>query len=584
MSATLTILPDATSRVSNGTAGTVINGATFETGYNATATNHALLRYQTGGTLPTGLPTSENVVLARLSFTLSSVPGTVGDRLAYNLLAADYGAAVAEADWGSAGTPHALTNDPASTYGVRVLIDQLFAAGASAPAINTPVTMLVPTRFINTGTTVNSGFSDFELRPKTTPTAGQTMTWHGPTAVTSEYRPFLYVESLNDTELRAQNSHRFKAIGAESYVAFAPERIKGAPVKARVLLDAKSSTLDVLAENLVDISLNRNRVRPRKIAIGRAGAGGEIMFSVTPEKCLQLLPGLMKRNATSGAGPYTHEFKPCTTDEIRTYTFVQKEGPFRMVYPGCMISSLSLSAGLDEVVNASIGVEARNEWVYDTNSAGEDDQYIMAGSAAYDSVANSVLSFVGAQVSFGDVGGTLIADQGLVQNCSINIRQSVNECRGLNRQREVASHYALGFEAELNFTMYFENEWQYRKFINDASREFPTKPQIGTSIQLQQIEFSFAGALGVDTQEIKITAHKVMFTTVRKPIGSEGAIMLECSGSAVFDDGAANANITIEVTNSEVSALFDLPAVGDGSPGSVDAITVLPRGVIVPTA
>lgn len=579
MSVTLTLLPDATSRVSNGTTGTVINGTTFVTGYNATATNHALLRYQTGGTLPTGVPTTENVMTARISFTIQALPGTVGDRLAYNLFASDFGAAVVEADYNQA-----LTNDPTSAYGIRQLIDQVFAAGASAPAIDTPVTMLVPTRFINTGTTFNSGFSDFELRPKTVPTAGQIMTFHGPTAATTGFRPFLYIETLNDTELRAQNRYRRKAIGAESYVAFAPENIQGAPVKARVLLDARSSSLDVLAENLVDYSLNRNRVRPRKIAIGRSGAGGEIPFSVTPEKCLQLLPGLMTRTGTTGVGPYVHTFKPTTTDNIRTFTFVQKEGPFRMVYPGCMISRMSFAAGLDEIVSCSVGVEARNEWMYDTNAAGNNDQYILASTAAYDTVTNSVLSFVGAQVSFGDVGGSLIADQGLVQSCSVDIRQAVNECRGLNRQREVASHYALGFEAEINFTMYFQNEWQYRKFINDASREYPTRPQIGTSIQLQQIEFSFAGALGVATQEIKITAHKVLFSTVRKPIGSEGAIMLECNGMAVFDDGAANANITVQITNGEVAALFDLPNVGDGSPGSVDAISVLPRGVILPTS
>lgn len=584
MSATLTLQLDANSRVSNGTTGTAITGATFTTGYNATATNHALLRYLTGGTLPTGLPTTENVMLARLSFTLQAVPGTVGDRLAYNLYAADYGAAVADADWGTGGTPYALTNDPASSYGIRVLIDQLFAAGASAPAVDTPVTMLVPTRFINTGTTVNSGNSDFELRPATTPTAGQTMTFHGPTAANAAFKPFLYIESLNDTELRAQNRYRVKAVGAESYVAFSPEAYRGAPVKARVLLDARSTTLDVMADNLVDNSLNRNRVRPRKIAIGRSGAGGEILISVTPEKCVQLLPGLMKRSSTSGAGPYIHTFKPTTTDQIRTFTFVEKRGSFRQVYPGCMISRLSFSAGLDEIVTCSVGLSARNEWMYDENSAGNNDQYILASTAAYDTVANSVLSFVGAQVSFGDIGGSLIADQGLVQSCSIDIRQSVNECRGLNRQREVASHYALGFEADLSFTMYFENEWQYRKFINDASREFPTKPQIGTSIQFQQIEFSFAGALGVTTQEIKITAHKVLFSTVAKPVGSDGAIMLECQGMAVYDDGAATANITVTVTNSEVSALFDTPPVSTGAAGSVDPITVLPRGVTVPTS
>lgn len=526
-----------------------------------------------GATLPIGGATPSNACIRFNSSTVVPADTIVSSTLYVKVsaqgaipinidaYAVQFGAAITTADINLAANNSGIAEG--NTTGWVVYLKQILGTTA---VVGTTATIVIPSRFIIKGSTYNSGFSDFELRPGTSFVAGATAltTIHGPAAVTSSDKPTLAITTLTATELLAQNSYRNQEVGVETWVGFAQEATIGTPVKAKVLLDITSSTLDSYAVNLRSQSLSKQRAKPRKLAVGRAGAGGSVQFEVTPEKWVQLLPGLLKLNSSTGSGPYVHTFKIAQSNEIKGFTFVQKTGDFRQVFPGTMLDSLSLTANLDEPVKAGLSVQSRSLYEYDSNAAGTSDEYILSATAAYDTVDNTILSFVGAQVTFDGV-----VDRGLVQNVSITFRQGLQERRGLNRQRDVTSHYAMGFECAVSFSMYFEDVKQLQKFLGIGHTDFPNKA--AKSIQFQALQFDFAGQAGPTTQNINITIPKMMYETVRSPINGEGAIMLDCSGVAAFDDISALTNVTVVVTNSESSTVYN---------ASTEAITVQPAPLV----
>lgn len=594
---TTPIYADAASRRCDGTTIDTGSGASnanrFLLGLESAGGNspgfHALLRFTTGNTITDATMT---VVRARLRIT-AQARSTLAANYSWYAWASDFGAgALAVGDYNKAYSNDAITGGV-----LRVPIGVLFASGGTVTD-GTVGEVAVPNRFIAKGT---GNVSDFEVRPYTASTLpqGANLNIYGTDAGVGASRPRLIGWAYTDAELLAQNPYRFQAVGAETFVAFQVENTAGRAMKAAILLDARNTTLDSQAANLESQSLTRQRARPRKVAVGRAGAGGDFTFEVTPEKWLPLMLGIMNYIGTEdvsaaygggNTGVKEHYFRTGDIDDVKTFTFVQRRGAFRHVYPGAMIGSLDLSASLDEIVTAGVAVEARSEWNYDADAAGINDANLLLGSAGYDTVQNSVLSFVGAQVLFDDN-----VDRGLVQNFSMSLRQNVNERRGMNRKRDPFGHYPLGFRAELRFSLYLENEIQMRKYLGVTHKDFPFNAE--KSIVLQKVEIRLAGSGGTGTefltdkvtyrQEFVFTFPKGMYLTSSKPVNGETGIMMDCTLVGTYDTTTddptpgdsgnvgtpENGNCMLTVRNSEASTVFDVPA--ETIP---NLITVLPNG------
>lgn len=554
---------------------------------------HALLRFATGTTLT---DTSMTVVRARLRVTASG-RSTLGANYAWLGWAADFGAGLAIGDHNKA-----YSNDDVTTETLRVPIGTLFAVGGTVvdPTVGE---IAVPNRFIKKGA---GTVSDFEVRPYI-PTgslaAGSNLTIYGCDAGVLTNRPRLIGEAYTKTELTSQNVYRFQAVGAETYVAFGVEATAGRAVKASILLDSRSNSLDGTIENIESQALTAQRARPRKVAPGRSGAGGDVVFELTPEKCTALIPGVMKYKGTidvsasygaGNTGINEHHFRVGTLQDVRTYTLVTRKGAFRNLYPGAMISSLEFSSELDSAVVVTAAFSARDEYHYDTDAAGINDGNLLLGTAGYDTVANSILTFVGGQASFADVGASYLEDRGRVQSFRISMRNDVQELRGHNRKRSVAGHFPLGFRVEVTFSMYFQDEVMIRKYLGINNTDFPFTAQ--KSIEFQKVKLAMAGSGGASglllndrlthRQEYIFEFPQMMYTAVAKPVSGEGAIMLECTGVAVFStdtDAVGGAvgtiekgNVMLTIRNAEAGAVFDLPT--ETIP---NLVTVLPAGVSI---
>lgn len=548
MSTTTDFLADASSAQNDGAVVTA-GGVTISIG-GVTPPDHAHLRFNAST-----LADTDTVVNALLKLKTVTATAVIN----VDAWASEFGAAIATGDY------NLNSGAGSNSSPVRVALKQIIAAGT---LINVQSQINVPSRFVNKVAATNSGFSDFEIRQGTGWTSGapNITSIHGPGAASSGDKPTLTVVSVTAAEMAAgsDSTYRFLAIGSESYLAFDIETTPGQAVKGKVLLDVTSSSLDSYVENIASSALSKNRVRPRKITVGRAGAGGDFSFELTPEKCWKLLLGMFKVTTTGPVSSiYTHTFTVATSAEIKTMTFVQKIGAFRFVYPGSMIGSLSIRAALDAPVTASAACMARQEWMYDENSGGgSTDDYLLTSDAGYDTVDNSILSFVGASITFD--GNT---DPGLVQNFTLSIDQGVNERRGLSGSRFVAGHYPTSVVSTLAMTLYFENEAQYKKFIGDSTQDFPTRAQ--ECLQFQQVVITLNGVCNNTGFVCTITIPKMLYTTIRKPVGDQGAVMLDCSGTAVLS-GTDYVSFAIQNTESGYSA-------------STDNITVVPSGVTYPS-
>jgi hypothetical protein len=206
------------------------------------------------------------------------------------------------------------------------------------------------------GIYVVSGVCDLELRPVVAGSyaslqVADTVTVQGPASATIystgtysglSYKPILQVTTITPAEMASgQSPYRKQAIGAESYFAYDIEPNEGYAVVGQNILDVDADGLTQQAANLFGASLSNERARPRKVAIGRTGAGGNVSFELTPERWTKLLTGLMKitsildsngnelGNATTFAGPFTGTdlasangtaFQPTVTSATRNFT------------------------------------------------------------------------------------------------------------------------------------------------------------------------------------------------------------------------------------------------------------------------
>lgn len=600
------------------TASRRTDGSTIDQGSGAGTTNsyllglestggntpgfHALLRFATGAIIT---DTTMTIVRGRLRVTAATNALGVSGTEPRSTLGATYSWYAWASDFGSGALAIGdhnkdYNNDSVTGSVLRIPIGVLFTTGGSVLDL-TVGEVAIPNRFISKG---GSTVSDFEVRPyPAAMVAGANINIYGAGAAVLTNRPRIVGWAYTDTELMAQNVYRFQAIGAETFVGFQQETTAGKPMKAAIMLDARNTSLDSHAANLESQSLTRQRARPRKVAVGRAGAGGDFTFEVTPEKWIPLMLGMMNYVGTSdvsaaygtgNTGVNEHYFRTGDVDDVKTFTMVERRGPFRQVYPGAMISSMSFNASLDEIVTAACAVEARSEFNYDAEAAGINDANLLLGSAGYDTVNNSVLSFVGAQVVFDDN-----YDKGIVQNFNLNLRQDVNERRGMNRKRDPFGHYPLGFRAECTFSLYLENEIQMRKYLGVSHKDFPFNAE--KKIVLQKVEFRLAGSGGTASefladgvtyrQEFIFTIPKGMYLVSSKPVSGEAGIMMDCtlvgtydttangpqpSGGSGYAETPEYGNCALTIRNSEAASVFTAP-----TENFANMITVLPVGIPV---
>lgn len=543
------IYADGASQIGNGSAMASISQASAVITIGDTGNNHALLRFDTSA-----IPSNSTVVNSVLKLT-SAVTQTPS--IGAVIWASEFGTAITTDDYNKAANN---TYEGGTTGTLRVQLGTIFAANTAVNA-NVTNSVTIPSRFI-----IYDGNSDFEVRASSdatgAPGAGEVVQIHSINAVSDAHKPQLNGYALTDAELRDQNAYRFIAVGAETFVAVGIEGTRGVPVKPDAMLDVTSSTMDGQHENIRSNSLTKQRARPRKLAVGRSGASGDITFELTPEKWMRILTGIMKKVSTTGPdgnGVYTHTFKVGEVSEMKTHTIVQKTGGFRSVFPGSSLSSLSFDLSMDSIITATAAYLARNEFIYDESAAGEDDVYLLASDAAYDSVDNGLLSYIGAIVTF---DGT---DDGRnAMSATLSLNQNVQEKRGLSRKRSIDDHYYLGFEAMASFEMYFENEDQLRKFLGNTSRDFPFRSE--KNLVFQDVEFKFAGPLGSALQEVSIKLPKMNYEAITKGVPGEDAIMLSASGVGLFSSGDES-NVIITVKNTEPGTAFD---------ALTDLITVLP--------
>lgn len=616
---TYQIVAGATSSVSDGTT-TTANGATIIIGGSVDPLKHALLRFDTSA-----ITAIEVVVSAKFSALVSSVTGVL--RPDISLWASNFGAAVANADWNLAES-----NVSGATF--RKKIGKAFEG--DSVAANTFCRMEVPSYYITPAGNTDLELRPDAVATGTVLIHGAGATGaivfnSDDTAILSGQKPTLDIVTLTAAEEISQTSYRPHVVGAESYVGFDVETTPGTPVKAKYLLDVLSTDLDIDAGNLVSQALRRERAKPNKIVIGSAGGGGSFGFEFTPENMWLLLTGFLKWTAvsstlsttvTTGAataiqtvgsttgmvagervwfatsrqggtiltvdsgvqitltaalttstftgetvnyGVFTNTFKVAQSDEVKTFTFVKGEGvSYREVYCGCMLSTLSINASYGNIITGSCSLEGRRVFRYDSNASGGDgDPYILSETAGYDTNLN--LSFVGAEIEFDDT-----ANRGTIPNMTINLNNSIQPIVGLRRRRDITGHYPQAFTVDISFDLEFENDAQYRKFIGVNHSKYPHLPE--TSIMTQKVELKLGGPDGYATQEVIFEVPKMLFTTVRKPIGGDGTVMLSCSGMATFDS-VSNSNLVVYTKNTQDPGFYI---------ASTDTVSVIPPDVTFP--
>jgi hypothetical protein len=564
-----------------------------------------------------------------------------------------------------------------------------------------------------------------------------TATVAGPTNATSGYPPVLTVVTLLPTEMDSSaNPYRYQAVGAQSYFAFGIEPSEGTMVKGSVILDADSIGLTQQAQDIFGNALSNQRARPRKVAIGRTGAGGSITAELTPEKCFQLFPGFLKitqildvdnallatngvingsgttngtptltniptstlvntfvndiinfttgsgnatgtgvvtaisstgvltvsglggsapaaadgfvTSAVSGSGttngtptltniptsalvntvagasivflsgtatgtgtitavsplgvltvtglggsapassvnfvtinpidmniiggsipancslgagaPYTYTWKVAQSQEVFSFTGVVKKGAFRKLYPGLKINSFSLNTGLDQAVRFTVDFAGLDEYTYDQTTIGVNDEFVLSSTAAYDTIAHGIWSFVDASVSFGGQ----ISD--FDQSMNMDFTNDLRERRGLNGQRGPTSHFPLGFTVRAGMNLYFQNELHLRTFLGTDFNTFPFKP--GKTLNFEQVNYTLARK-DINTI-LQVLLPKASFQTLSDPIQGEDVIMLNGELLALFDDGTNQSNVVVTLITNEPPANFE---------AQTQLVTIYPPGV-----
>lgn len=547
MPTTFSYVVEATSGITDGVTVTA-NGAAMAVGANVGANGaHAVLRFDSSA-----LVEADTIVSAILTL-YSNTAQTPGAGCDFILWGSEFGTAIGISDYNKAS----YNLSSGRNAGTGAMLDpgverqQIcpVALGAVAIGLNAKLgDFFIPSRFINKAA---GGKADFEIRPSiaTLPSAGQVLSVCGPTHATAGQRPTLSGVTLTHAELIAPNAYRSQGIGDQSYVAFGQEASEGNPVKARTFLDFTGHSLDANPVNIPSNAMQRNRAKVAKMGVGRTSAGGDVDFEATPERCWQLLLGMLKSTGTTINSPVTGvnetNFQIAKAEEVKTFTFVTANGRMRFVYPGCTIASMRFTAELDNIINVNVSMGALDEWDYDYNAAGgANDDYLILATASGDTEANGLITYIGTLVK---IAGE---DRGRsVERVTITLSQGAEERRGMTQKRYIDGHVVGGLVCDAEFTMHFTDEEQVRKYFGVNHTDFPFKAE--KNIVIEDLRVQFAGSLGCNYQLVEFRLPRFHYLEAQKPVREKGLLKISCRGMGLVSSALNNTNISVLVRNSE---------------------------------
>jgi hypothetical protein len=491
--------------------------------------------------VPAGtLAQKSQVITSTITFKVNAV-GAIPINV--DLWAKNFGAAVTNADYVPYSATMLANQVPAKSFSVDflVFIKQLFNSATVAAA--QVVTQPIPTIYLNADTTVNAGFTDFLLTPGAGFTAGATahVTIEGTASVDT---PVLAVKTASVQDLINDDvTERTQAIGAESYLAFGVEGTEGKPVKGAVYLDLVSSDFDANATNIQSMAIKGNRIGSGKMAVGAAMPGGTARFNITPNKWITLLAGFMgtPTNTVVNGAYRTETLKPAKNADLFSFTFIEKVGNIRRVFPGTKISSMAISVDMDAIIDASVTLASVDAFHYTDNDAGTADEFLMLSSAGYDTQANGLYSFTGASVAVEGVD-----DKSKFQNFSLTLDNMLNNRRSLNGRRTPAGHYTTDFQATVTFDLFFQDEIQLKNYMGALNKNGTWKP--GKKIVYQNVSLTLLGE-DCDNHQLVFNFPKLAYTTATVNVPGNEGIVIRCSATAMLSD-ADNTNVTMTVKHS----------------------------------
>ena len=163
-----------------------------------------------------------------------------------------------------------------------------------------------------------------------------------------------------------------RSLGARARLALGFETIYGTPPASGFIRMPFAPGLTVAAEQpLLDSELlgyGRDPLAPVKDAIT---ADGDVVVPIDAEAWGHWLKAAFGTPATSGTGPYTHEFQSGAWD---LPSFALEKGlpevPHYAMYPGCRVNQLQWSMERSGLVTATVGVIAQGEDKSTTSQAG----------------------------------------------------------------------------------------------------------------------------------------------------------------------------------------------------------------------
>lgn len=489
-----------------------LGGATGANGW------HALLRFATGDSIA-----SNDKILPEVTLevtTATSITPTDGF-LGYG---SDFGAGITIGDYNRAES---------NTSALQInKIGSLIAADL-AVADGDHKTMRIPSVYVGMDT---GEYTDIEIRPDATgtPLSGHSAVIYGPAAATN--KPKLTIEVLTAEEYATDETFNYAGTNDETYLAIAQEPIgeRGVAYKGVFMLPMSSSDLDIAASNLVSNQRGRDRFGPHTAAPGPVGAAGTAELELTPESIEYLLPGMFKIHSTTDLGVidgvqvYEREWRCAKSQEVPTFTFIQRLAGLVTVHPGSRIQGFAFRAPMGQNVGLTVPILTQEPTIYDDNAVDYDNGDLNVLVDGIDRDMSPQITQINLLASHG------IHDGVSFQDLSFSIMQNVTMEGGYTRSRGPVDSTVGRAGGILNATATFKNKDLFLEHLGISKKVFPVKP--GKLITFRDFVIDFEGYLGVDYQQFKIIFPKSSSITFDKAIGSnDGPVTASFSISSFFD-------------------------------------------------
>lgn len=492
------------------------------------------------------------------------VAATVGSiAIGFDLYAVDYGTVptLSTADYGVA-----INNGDLSTgRGYSVKLGTLIPAGAIAEG--DVFELSIPARFAQVA---GAGLTDLEIRPSVdgVPAAAHTVVLYGPSAADDADKPSLRGVTYTENEQLAENSYREVANGREHFVAIGLESKKGVAVKPNIILPITSGYMDDSSDNIMSGQKTRNRSLSGSMVVGPIAASGSFQMELQPNLWHVMLRSLMKLVSVTdlGGGVYKKVFQVGKAGDLKTFTLTQRKADWsHQVFPGVMMSGLSLQAQFGAIVGMGIDLQGRFPWHYDEPSAGGADMpHILAADAAGDTAPP--MSFQGVSLQVTSSSGAVLTGHHIPE-FGVSFAQGLEPRVQLDGKRHFGPQMVGGFGATFDFPMYFESEVMLREHLGvDNITDWPYVA--GRKVNFHSAEFEFAGAEGSAVQSFKIIVPKFATASYSAPVPADGNIMCNVSAAA-FHDSSTEGSVQVEIISTDPESSYE---------GLTDYIYVQPVG------